>query len=46
MRRDELYVADLVDNAEFPDLARTYESGPFPEPKTGPGTAAERAPEK
>ena len=38
--------AMAIMRAEFPDLARTYESGPFPESETAPGTAAEPAPEK
>ena len=38
--------AMAIMRAEFPDLARTYEPGPFPEPETDPGTAAEPAPEK
>ncbi len=32
--------AMAIMRAEYPDLARTYDPGPVPEPETGPGTAA------
>jgi uncharacterized protein with HEPN domain len=38
--------AMAIMRAEFPDLARTYETGPVSGPEAAPGTAAETTPEK
>ena len=38
--------AMAIMRAEYPDLAQTYETGPVPEPETGPGKAAVPGPGK